>query len=151
MDRTLPGGRAFRREFDAGEPEDAELTSELVTSAVAHGRGAARADQRRILASSRSSGRPREQSERAVLYVRVAETLEQSARLAEQHAERDRRNGRPDSAAAELERARRAREAARRGRALASQVLRTHTRNAVSGVGAVDRSATRSGDVALHG
>ena len=57
----------------------------------------------------------------AGLYLGVADTLEQSARLAEQHAERERSNGRPDPAAVELERARRAREAAQRGRALAAR------------------------------
>jgi hypothetical protein len=54
------------------------------------------------------------------LYLRVAATLEQSAQLAEQHAKRHLSNGRPDSAAVELERATRAREAARRGCALAA-------------------------------
>jgi len=58
----------------------------------------------------------------AGLYLGVADTLEQSARLAEQHAERERSNDRPDSAAVELERARRAREAAQRGRALAARM-----------------------------
>ena len=65
---------------------------------------------------------PDGRSKVAGLYVRVAETLERSAQLADQHAERDRSNGRPDSAAVELERARRAREAARRGRALAARM-----------------------------
>jgi len=56
------------------------------------------------------------------LYLRVAETLERSAQLAEQHAERDRSNGWLDWAAVELERGRRAGEAARRGRALAARM-----------------------------
>lgn len=58
-------------------------------------------------------------SELAALYERVARTLERSAKLAEHHAERHRRNGRPHMADVELERATRAREGARRGRALA--------------------------------
>ncbi len=56
------------------------------------------------------------------LYLRVAKTLERSAELAEQHAERCRSNGQRQSAAIELERAQRARAAAQRGRAVASQL-----------------------------
>jgi hypothetical protein len=65
---------------------------------------------------------PDERSELAGLYLRVADALERSGRLAEQHAERDRHNGRPDSAAVELERVTRAREGARRGRAFAERL-----------------------------
>ncbi len=46
---------------------------------------------------------------RTALYMRVAEALERSAELAQQHAERAQRNGRSREAAKELERARRAR------------------------------------------
>ena len=54
----------------------------------------------------------------AALYLRVAETLHQSAVLAEQHAKRCRDNGWHQQAAIEFERARRTRIAARRGRDL---------------------------------
>jgi hypothetical protein len=56
------------------------------------------------------------------LYLRVADTLERSADLAELHARRHERNGRDSAVAIELERAKRAREAAHRGRALASRL-----------------------------
>jgi hypothetical protein len=52
----------------------------------------------------------------AALYERVADSLERSAQLAEQHARRSRDKGK---AAVELERAKQARIAAQRGRALA--------------------------------
>jgi hypothetical protein len=58
----------------------------------------------------------------AALYLRVADTLERSAELAEEHATRERKKGRRDSEGVKLDRARRAREAARRGRALASRL-----------------------------
>lgn len=61
-------------------------------------------------------------SELAGLYLRVAETLERSAQLAERHAQHERSNGRLASAAIEMERAERAREGARRGRGRASRV-----------------------------
>jgi len=61
---------------------------------------------------------PDGRSKVAGFYLRVAGTLERSAQL----AERDRSNSRPDWAAVELERARRAREADRRGRALAARM-----------------------------
>ena len=98
------------------------LTSELMTNAVGRGRGTARASAEDPHMSSRSFSGPDGRPELAGLYLRVAETLERSAQLAEQHAQRDRSSGRPDGAAVELERARRAREAARRGRALAARM-----------------------------
>ena len=55
----------------------------------------------------------------AALYLRVANTLERSAELAEQHAQRHRDKGKEQAAAIELERCNRARLAAQRGRALA--------------------------------
>lgn len=61
-------------------------------------------------------------AERVALYARVADTLERSAELAEQHAERERHFGRQYAASVELERGERAREAARQGRALASKL-----------------------------
>jgi hypothetical protein len=82
------------------------------TSSAARAPSAADGDVLPSGASNDRSGR----SQLAALYIRVAETLERSAQLAEEHAERERRNGRWDSAGIELERARRAREAARRGR-----------------------------------
>jgi hypothetical protein len=57
------------------------------------------------------------------LYMRVAGTLERSAELAEQHAQRCRGQGQRQSAAIELERAKRARTAAARGRVLALRLL----------------------------
>jgi hypothetical protein len=51
----------------------------------------------------------------------VADALEQSAALAEDHAERLRLMGQRSLAGKGLERAKRAREAAERGRALASR------------------------------
>ncbi len=56
------------------------------------------------------------------LYLRVAETLERSAELAEQHAERCRRKGERESAATELACAKRAHTTAQRGRAMALQL-----------------------------
>lgn len=73
------------------------------------------------LNSSRSFSGPRARSELAGLYLRVAGTLERSAQLAEDHAQRERDNGRPHSADLELECAARARAAAQRGRELAAQ------------------------------
>jgi hypothetical protein len=61
-------------------------------------------------------------SDPAALYLRVADTLERSARLAEEHAVRERNKGRRESEGVELERARRAREAAGRARSLASRL-----------------------------
>lgn len=58
----------------------------------------------------------------AALYLRVANTLEQSADLAEQHAQRHRDKGKQQAAAIELERAQRARVAAQRGRAHARRL-----------------------------
>ena len=54
----------------------------------------------------------------SALYLRVADTLERSAQLAEAHAERDRTAGR--FGAAEIASVKRAREAATRARDLAS-------------------------------
>ena len=65
---------------------------------------------------------PRARSELAALYLRAANTLDQSAQLAQQHAQRERNNGRLHSADLELERAGRARAGAERGRALAAQM-----------------------------
>ena len=56
------------------------------------------------------------------LYLRAANALEQSAALAEDHAERLRDTGQGELASLELERAQRAREVAERGRALASRL-----------------------------
>jgi hypothetical protein len=58
----------------------------------------------------------------AALFLRAANTLESSARLAEQHADRDRCSGRSRGAEAELAHAARARAAAKRGRVLAAQL-----------------------------
>jgi len=66
-----------------------------------------------------------ERLELAALYSRVADTLERSAQLADEHAERERNSGRGASAEVELERARRARAAACRGRELASRLKMT--------------------------
>jgi hypothetical protein len=59
----------------------------------------------------------------AALYPRIATALERSAGLAEQHAARVSSKGQDELAAVELERAGRARAAARRSRELAE---RTH-------------------------
>ena len=56
------------------------------------------------------------------MYLRAANALEQSAALAEDHAERLRDTGQGELASLELERAQRAREVAERGRALASRL-----------------------------
>ena len=69
--------------------------------------------------SSRSFSVSRGRSDVAALYGRVAATLELSAQLAEQHAKRERTKGRSD--ATEVASAKRAHEAARRARDLASQ------------------------------
>ncbi len=60
-----------------------------------------------------------ERSDLAALYLRVADTLERSAQLAEEHAEREHDER---SVAAELAVAKRAREAAKRARELASRL-----------------------------
>jgi hypothetical protein len=57
----------------------------------------------------------------AALHLRVATTLERSAELAEQHAERFSGEGQDQLARAELEQAERARAAARRSRDLAAR------------------------------
>lgn len=62
-----------------------------------------------------------DRSDLAALYRRVAATLERSAWLAEQHAERQRAGGRSD--ATEVASAKRAHEAAERARDLASRML----------------------------
>lgn len=54
---------------------------------------------------------------------RMATALEQSARLADQHAERQARGGRPEAAAEERRAARRAREASQLARARAVRLL----------------------------
>jgi anti-sigma regulatory factor (Ser/Thr protein kinase) len=64
----------------------------------------------------------REREERAALYRRVAETLERSADLAAQHAERERRQEPQQSVDMELDRAKRAREAASLCRDLCSHL-----------------------------
>jgi hypothetical protein len=58
----------------------------------------------------------------AALYLRVADTLERSAVLAERHASRHRSEGRKMSSDEELERANRARKAAERGREHAARL-----------------------------
>jgi len=65
-------------------------------------------------------------SQLASLYLRVAETLDESADLADQHAERCRGAGRAQLMEVELENARRARAAAQRGRAAASHLKIPH-------------------------
>jgi hypothetical protein len=64
-------------------------------------------------------------SDLAGLYRRVAETLEQSAQLADRHAQRCRTAGRMQLVDIELENARRARAAALRGRAAAERLTDT--------------------------
>jgi anti-sigma regulatory factor (Ser/Thr protein kinase) len=61
-----------------------------------------------------------ERAKRPVLYRRVADTLERSADLAAQHPEHERQQGRQQSVNVELDRAKRAREAASLCRALCS-------------------------------
>ena len=58
----------------------------------------------------------------AEIYLRVADTLERSAALAELHAQRSRAQGNQQRLAIELQRAERARIAADRGRALAARL-----------------------------
>jgi hypothetical protein len=71
---------------------------------------------------TRSTGPDRPSSESlSALYLRVADTLDRSAELAEHHAERLRSKGQA-LAGLEFERARRARKAARRGRELAARL-----------------------------
>jgi hypothetical protein len=69
-------------------------------------------------------------SNMAALYRRVADTLERSAQLAEEHAERDRSEGRLD--AREIASAKRAREAATRARDLASYCEEAARKQALS-------------------
>ena len=77
----------------------------------------------RPTAASAATGDDRlRRSDLTTLYRRVADALERSAALSEWHAERELSNGRVHSADVELECARRAREAARRGRALAARL-----------------------------
>jgi anti-sigma regulatory factor (Ser/Thr protein kinase) len=69
-----------------------------------------------------SANRRPGRAERAALYRRVADTLERWADLAEQYAEHPRHGGHRQSMQIELERAKRAREAARHGRAVSTQL-----------------------------
>jgi hypothetical protein len=62
------------------------------------------------------------QSRLASLYLRAADSLDTSAQLAEAHAERCQSTGQTDRVDAELQSARRARAAAQRGRAAASDL-----------------------------
>lgn len=91
----------------------ASSTESLVPSAISSpptGRAGAGADSRM------------ERARLAAFYGRVADTLERSADLIEQRAECEYRRGRRQSVEVELERAKRAREAARRARALCSRL-----------------------------
>ena len=81
--------------------------------------GKGRAPREMTQMSSWSFSVSRGRSDVAALYGRVAATLELSAQLAEEHAERARTRGRSD--ATEVATAKRAHEAARRARDLASQ------------------------------
>lgn len=65
-----------------------------------------------------TAGYRRDSDSHLALYSRVVAALERSAELAEQHAQRQLRNGRLRDAADELERARRSRQLATRARAL---------------------------------
>ena len=76
----------------------------------------------RDLGTTESSGGVIGSTALAALYLRVADTLERSAELAEQHAQRCRRDGQRQPAAIEFERARRAGIAAERGRVLAERL-----------------------------
>ncbi len=71
---------------------------------------------------SQSFDHQRERAKLAELYVRVADALERSGQLAVEHADRNRSDGQMASTEVELERARQARQAAQRGRALASKL-----------------------------
>ena len=72
-----------------------------------------------------AAGTAREHAERlSSVLIRTAEVMEQSAALADQHADRRERAGRTDDAALEHEIADRAREAAGRARANANEYLR---------------------------
>src|SRR5262249_42409521 len=82
----------------------------------------ARGSTEPVRADSRSTSGRGDRSELARLYLRVADTLERSAELAELHARRHQHDGRRQAVAIELERARQARRAAHRGRALASRL-----------------------------
>jgi hypothetical protein len=82
----------------------------------------ARSSGEPVLTGSRPVSGGYGRSELAGLYARVAETLERSAQLAEQHAQHERSKRRLASAAIEVDRAERAREGARRGRALAARL-----------------------------
>lgn len=72
--------------------------------------------------SGASGNRRRGRAERAALYRRVADTLERWADLAEQYAERERHHGHRQSMQIELERAERARQTAKHGRAVSTQL-----------------------------
>jgi len=73
-------------------------------------------------AHSQSRSPAPERAQLAALYLRVADTLERSALLAEHHASHHRSKGRKTSSDEELERAKRAREAAERGREHAARL-----------------------------
>lgn len=66
--------------------------------------------------------------EPSAIFLRTAEALEQSAAMAEEHAERRRRAGDDEAAAKEYEAAGRAADAARRARARAEAALTTQAR-----------------------
>lgn len=65
-----------------------------------------------------TGGHRTDRRSRLALYERVVKNLERSAHLAEQHAQRQQRNGRCDDAEYEWGRARRARELAVRARVI---------------------------------
>jgi hypothetical protein len=83
-------------------------------------------------------------SELAGLYVRVVETLERSAQLAERHSQHNRSKGWLASAGVELERAERAREAARR----AARWLRDCSETTLTAL--LRRAPTPGGPAAVH-
>ena len=96
-------------------PSDVRVSS--VQLALGRASGALRPDPR----TAGSSSAAIRSTELEALYLRVADTLERSAQLADQHAQRS-GAGQRKLAAIELERAKRARMAAARGRALASRL-----------------------------
>ena len=131
---TGPAGRTIRSHGNASsaQPQVASPGRSSVPSA--------RSPRWPDPSGSSSNGR-RRRAERAALYRRVADTLERSADIAERHAERERRQGQHRSVRVELDRAKRAREAARGGRALSSRL----TEDTITVIPALARSVDHVG------
>lgn len=105
------------------------------------GRRAQRGGHERTNRDPMTGGHRLDPRSRPALCERVVEALGRSAKLAERHTQRERRNGRPNDAAYEWERARRARQIVARARV----ILRVTAESASSRPRALDRAGSPAG------